>query len=97
MSLRVNKDSIYFILPEDRYSVSNRIDKHMAEDFTLYVKAKINYDNIADNSESYILSRNGMHSGISIYKDNDKNCHAIFSWWVIDEMVKINIVISQTK
>jgi hypothetical protein len=85
MSLRVNKDSIYFILPEDRYSVSNRIDKHMAEDFTVYVKAKINYDNITTNSETYILSRNGMHSGISIYKDNDENCHAIFSWWVIDE------------
>ena len=40
MSLRINKDNIFFILPEDRYSVSNRIDSYMAEDFTLYVKAK---------------------------------------------------------
>ena len=85
MSLRVNKDSIYFILPEDRYSVSNRIDKHMAEDFTVCVRAKINCDSIANNTESYILSRNGMHSGISIYKDNDGTHHTIFSWWIIDE------------
>ena len=43
MSLRINKDNIFFILPEDRYSVSNRIDGYMADDFTLYVKSKVNY------------------------------------------------------
>jgi len=85
MSIRVNKDNIYFILPEDRYSVSKRIDKHMAEDFTVYVRAKINGDSIPRNSESYIFARNGMHSGISIYRDNEGHFHAIFNWWVVDE------------
>ncbi len=44
MSLRINKDNLFFILPEDRYSVSQRIDKHMAKDFTLYVKEKVNVE-----------------------------------------------------
>lgn len=85
MSLRINKDNIFFILPEDRYSVSKRIDKHMSEDFTLHARVKVNYDELNNNTESYIFARNGMHSGISIYKDNESYIHAIFSWWVIDE------------
>ena len=43
MSLRVDKDNIYFVLPESRYSVSKRIDKYMEEDFTLFIKTKIIY------------------------------------------------------
>lgn len=85
MSLRINKDNIFFILPEDRYSVSNRIDGHMAADFTLCARVKIMYDELQNNSESYIFARNGMHSGLSVYKDNEGFAHAIFSWWVIDE------------
>jgi hypothetical protein len=85
MSLRINKDNIFFILPEDRYSVSNRIDGYMATDFTLCARVKIMYDELQNNSESYIFARNGMHSGLSVYKDNEGFAHAIFSWWVIDE------------
>ena len=85
MSLRINKDNIFFILPEDRYSVSNRIDVYMAEDFTLYVKAKVNYNEIPIDKECYMFSRNGMHSGISIYRDVDGNLHAVFNWWIIDK------------
>lgn len=85
MSLRINKDNIFFILPEDRYSVSKRIDKWMAEDFTLYVKSKINHTELENDKEYFMFSRNGMHSGISIYKDKENNIHAVFSWWIIDE------------
>ncbi len=41
MSLKVDKDNIFFILPESRYSVSNRIDKWMEEDFSLHLSAKV--------------------------------------------------------
>lgn len=85
MSLRINKDNIFFILPEDRYSVSNRIDKHMSADFTLHMRVRIMYDELLNNSESYIFARNGMHSGLSVYKDNDGFAHAVFSWWVTDK------------
>jgi hypothetical protein len=82
MSLRINKDNLFFILPEDRYSVSQRIDKHMAKDFTLYVKVKVNIEELQANKEHYIFARNGMHSGISIYKDPENRVHAVYNWWV---------------
>lgn len=85
MSLRINKDNIFFILPEDRYSVSKRIDKYMSEDFTLYVKSKVNHKEFDTDKEYFMFSRNGMHSGISIYKDKENYIHAVFSWWIIDE------------
>lgn len=85
MSLRINKDNIFFILPEDRYSVSKRIDKYMAEDFTLYVKSKVNHTELSNDKDYFMFSRNGMHSGISIYKDKEGYIHACFSWWIINE------------
>jgi hypothetical protein len=85
MSLRINKDNIFFILPEDRYSVSKKIDKYMSEDFTFYVKVKINHREMENDKEYFIFARNGMHSGISVYKDNDSFLHIVYSWWIIDE------------
>ena len=41
MSLVVNKENIFFILPESRYAVSDRIDKWMEEDFTIHLTAKL--------------------------------------------------------
>lgn len=84
MSLRINKDNLFFILPEDRYSVSNKIDNHMSKDFTLYVKVKANVEFLQNDKEHYIFARNGMHSGISIYKDLKENLHAVYNWWVRD-------------
>lgn len=82
MSLRINKDNIFFILPEDRYSVSKRIDMHMSKDFTLYLKVKVNGEFLENESEQYIFARNGMHSGIGIYKDAAGALHAVYSWWI---------------
>lgn len=84
MSLRINKDNLFFILPEDRYSVSQKIDGHMKKDFTLYVKVKVNVDFLQKDNEHYIFARNGMHSGISIYKDISGNIHAVYNWWIRD-------------
>ena len=85
MSLRINKDNLFFILPEDRYSVSDRIDNHMSKDFTIYVKVKVNVEFLGINKEHYIFARNGMHSGISIYRDLEGNIHAVYNWWIRDE------------
>jgi len=85
MSLRVDKDNIYFVLPESRYSVSNRIDKYMEEDFTLFIKTKIITDNLETEKEAFLIARNGMHSGISVYKDAfDSTCIA-FTYWFKDK------------
>jgi len=87
MGLRIggSKENIYVILPESRYAVSKRIDKHMDEDFTLYTKAKVNIDFIKRGRESFLIARNGMHSGISFYKDNNDEVCVSFTYWFTDK------------
>lgn len=84
MSLKVNRDSIFFILPESRYSVSNRIDGYMEEDFTLHITAKIEKESLTQN-QSFMIARNGMHSGVSAFKDEFGNYNAVFTYWFKDE------------
>jgi len=81
MSLRVGKEDIYFILPESRYSVSKRIDMYMEEDFTLYIKAKIINESLEVQKEAFLFARNGMHSGVSAYKDTDGQTCISFTYW----------------
>ncbi|MBM5787261.1 MAG: hypothetical protein FJ375_00835 [Pelagibacterales bacterium] len=82
MSLRINKDNIFFILTEDRYSVAKPIDMHMSKDFSLYVKAKVNEEFLEIGKEHFLFCRNGKHSGIAIYKSEDNKIHVVFQWWI---------------
>jgi hypothetical protein len=83
MSLRVNKDNIFFILPESRYSVSERIDGHMDKDFTLFLSAKIFPELMPIETEQFLIARNGMHSGISAFVDSWNNPNIVFTYWSI--------------
>ena len=85
MSLRVGKEDVYFILPESRYSVSTRIDRYMEEDFTLYIKARCITESLEPEKESFLFSRNGMHSGISFYKDIFGEIFVTFTYWFKDK------------
>ena len=84
MSLRTKKDNIFFILPEDRYSISKKVDEHMANDFTLFIKAKINNESLEKDKTFFLFSRNGQHSGINIFKNEYDELFATFCWWVQD-------------
>lgn len=86
MSLRVNKDNIFFVLAESRYAVSSRIDKHMDEDFSLFVKFKIYPDKVIKGKETFAISRNGMHSGVSAYRDDLNNISISFTYWFTKEV-----------
>ena len=83
MSLIINKENIFFILPESRYMVSDRIDGYMDGDFTLHVNAKLFPDTLTER-ESFILSRNGMHSGVSAFKDQHGVTKIMFTYWFAD-------------
>ena len=67
-----NKENIFFILPESRYAVSDRIDRWMEEDFTVHLTAKL-FPETLENKQSDMFARNGMHSGISAFKDDFGN------------------------
>jgi hypothetical protein len=81
MSLKVNKDNIFFLLPESRYTVSDRIDGYMEKDFTVHVRARVFADELVENREAFLISRNGMHSGISFFKDGWDKIICVFSYW----------------
>jgi hypothetical protein len=83
MSLKVTKENIFFLLPESRYAVSERIDAYMEKDFTVYVKAKLFAETLTQ-TESFLLARNGMHTGISAFKDSDDNNNVMFTYWFKD-------------
>lgn len=82
MSLKVNKDNIFFILPESRYAVSERIDGYMEEDFTVHIKVKL-FPDLLDDKQQYFFARNGMHSGMSAFKDDSGNVNVTFTYWFI--------------
>jgi hypothetical protein len=84
MSLKVDKNNIYFILPESRYSVSSKIDGYMEEDFTLHLTCKI-FPETLTQTESFMLARNGMHSGVSAFKDEQDIVNIMFTYWFRDE------------
>jgi hypothetical protein len=84
MSLKINKDNIFFILTENRYGLSERIDSDMDGNFTLYTKTKLFPEAITDKA-SYIIARNGMHSGVAVFKDPNDKIVIQFSYWFYEE------------
>ena len=84
MSLRIDNENIFFLLPESRYAVSDRIDMWMEEDFVLHVTAKVNPDTLKD-TQAWIIARNGMHSGINAFKDYHGRISIGFTYWFKQE------------
>jgi hypothetical protein len=80
MSLRINKDNIHVILPKNHYIPDSKIDDAMEGDFTLYAKVKI-HPEILTGKESFIIARNGMHSGISAFKDSLGSIIIQYTYW----------------
>ena len=81
MSLKINKDNIFLMNPKNGYFDDSNSDDSMANDFTLFVKVKINPD-VLKQTDSFIISRSGAHSGISALKDEYEFASYIqYSYW----------------
>lgn len=81
MSLKINKDNIFMMNPKNGYFDNTNVDDSMANDFTLFVKVKINPD-VLKQTDSFIISRSGAHSGISALKDAYEFASYIqYSYW----------------
>jgi hypothetical protein len=84
MSLKINKDNIFLMHPKNGYFDDTNVDDSMANDFTLFVKVKINPD-VLKQADSFIISRSGAHSGISALKDAYEFASYIqYSYWFWD-------------
>ena len=79
MSLITNKDNIYVIVP---YGTGvEPITNFMEESFVIFVRGKINSTELPINEDSFMISRHGKHSGISVRKMENGDLNVAFSYW----------------
>jgi hypothetical protein len=91
MSLKIDKDTIYVIVPSTSEAHSQM--QFMEKDFTVFIRAKIFGEELPLDTDCFLFSRNGKHSGICVRKNDDKLVIS-FSYWFLDsdETVYKNIV-----
>lgn len=84
MSLKINKDNIFMMNPKNGYFDDNNSDDSMANDFTLFVRVKLNPDKLS-KTDKFIISRSGAHSGISALTDAyEFTSYIQYSYWIWD-------------
>ena len=84
MSLKINKDNIFMMNPKNGYFDDNNSDDSMANDFTLFVRVKLNHDKLS-KTDKFIISRSGAHSGISALTDlYEFTSYIQYSYWFWD-------------
>ena len=84
MSLKVNKDNIYVIVQNGRYELSEKIGDFMEGDFTIFIRAKIIREYLEIEKEVFLFSRNGKHSGLSVFLDKEDKLWVQCVYWLID-------------
>lgn len=90
MSLLIQKEEPWVILPESRYDITDRkIDTFMDDDFSLYLKVKIFPETMGYNEEGFAFARSGKHSGLSFYKvkgnDGIDIVTLMWTYWFTDD------------
>lgn len=86
--MRINKDNIYVIPPSSKYFDNVKLDSYMEGNFTLHVRCKINVEMLPENEDAFIISRNGMHSGIAVYRHSNGEVFVHFIYWFLDNQGK---------
>lgn len=84
MSLRINAENLYLVLPANVSFKESNISDSMEGDFTLFARVKIDKEKLTEN-ESFIISRSGMHSGISIFKNQLDKVFLQYTYWFESE------------
>lgn len=84
MSLKINAENLYLVLPSNVSFKESNIGDSMENDFTLFARVKIDKETLTEN-ESFIISRSGMHSGISIFKNQLDKVFLQYTYWFENE------------
>lgn len=84
MSLNINADNLYLILPSNVSFKESDIRDSMENDFTLFARVKVDKEKLTEN-ESFIISRSGMHSGISVFKNQLDKVFLQYTYWFENE------------
>ena len=84
MSLKINAENLYLVLPSNVSFKESNIGDSMEKDFTLFARVKVD-KKILTETESFIISRSGMHSGISIFKNQLDKVFLQYTYWFENE------------
>lgn len=82
MTLKVDKNNIYVIGNRRKHGLSEYIHDFMENDFSIFVRAKIKKENLVPNKDAFMFSRNGQHSGLSVYIDDMGQLCVRFCYWL---------------
>lgn len=85
MSLRLNKNKIFFLNIDKKQNELNTIGDFMENDFTIVFDAKIIKEGLLKDYPSFLFSRNGKHSGISAILTETNDIIITFSYWFYNE------------
>ena len=84
MSIKTNKDNVYIMAPDGKYkgdAINVDWSGFMEKDFTVVASVKVLFDEMDEDKHGYMFSRNGAHSGLSVYVDGMKNIHLLCNYW----------------
>jgi hypothetical protein len=84
MSIKINSENLYLILPSNVSFKDSDIRDSMENDFTLFARVKVDKDKLTEN-EAFIISRSGMHSGISVFKNQLGKVFLQYTYWFESE------------
>jgi hypothetical protein len=84
MSIKINSENLYLILPSNVSFKESDLRDSMENDFTLFARVKVDKDKLTEN-EAFIISRSGMHSGISVFKNQLGKVFLQYTYWFESE------------
>lgn len=91
MTIKTSKDDLFYISPFSKYGDQVGIDDFMEKDFTISARIKINKDRLIPQKDSFIISRNGRHSGLMTFLTENNQLEVRFTYWFYDEKNEYSI------
>jgi hypothetical protein len=91
MSININTNNLYLILPSNVSFKESNISDSMQGDFTLFARVKLDKEKITEK-EAFIISRSGMHSGISVFKNEIGKVFLQYTYWFENPEDKTNSI-----
>lgn len=85
MSLNIDKDNLYFIVPNNIHHNGIRVDDFMEKDFSISMRVKIDKNELKPNSDWFLFSRNGQHTGVFIFTLESGMAFLGIAYWFLDE------------
>ncbi len=91
MSLKIDKDNVYFLPPTNKNSLSTALPQFSGDvkSFEFKVKFKPDFSKAKSETPYGIMMLNGKHLGISWYESDNGQSNIVGSLWTEDELQQL--------